>query len=55
MGNVFHIKLDLLILRMLSAANLGLEMGRDKLVGYLKNFGFGKRTGIELANEYSGS
>ncbi len=37
-----------------AAANLGLEMGRDKLVGYLKNFGFGKRTGIELANEYSG-
>lgn len=37
-----------------AAANLGLKMGRDKLVGYLKNFGFGKKTGIELANEYSG-
>lgn len=37
-----------------AAANLGLELGKDKLVEYLKSFGFGKTTGIELANEYSG-
>lgn len=38
-----------------AAANLGLEIGRDKLVEYYKKFGFGNKTGIEMANEYSGS
>lgn len=37
-----------------AAANLGLQMGREKLVNYFKAFGFGKKTGIELADEYSG-
>ncbi len=37
-----------------AAANLGLALGKDKLVEYLKKFGFGKRTGIELADEYYG-
>ncbi len=37
-----------------AAANLGLALGREKLVNYYKAFGFGKRTGIELADEYYG-
>ncbi len=37
-----------------AAANLGLELGREKLIEYYKKFGFGKKTGIEMANEYSG-
>lgn len=37
-----------------AAANLGLMLGKDKLVEYYKSFGFGKRTGIELADEYYG-
>jgi len=38
-----------------AAANLGLTLGRDKLVEYYKEFGFGAKTGIEMANEYSGT
>ncbi len=38
-----------------AAAKLGLSLGRDKLTSYLKSFGFGKRTGIELADEYYGT
>ncbi len=38
-----------------AAANLGLSIGRDKLIKYYENFGFGSKTGIEIANEYSGS
>ena len=38
-----------------AAANLGLSIGRDKLIKYYENFGFGSKTGIEVANEYSGS
>lgn len=37
-----------------AAANLGLTLGREKLVEYYKKFGFGSKTGIEMANEYSG-
>ena len=37
-----------------AAANLGLAVGKDKLIKYFENFGFGARTGIEMANEYSG-
>ena len=37
-----------------AAANLGLAIGKDKLIKYFENFGFGARTGIEMANEYSG-
>ena len=37
-----------------AAANLGLKLGREKLVNYYKSFGFGKKTGIELADEYTG-
>ncbi len=37
-----------------AAANLGLELGKDKLIEYYKKFGFGRKTGIELANEYPG-
>lgn len=36
------------------AANLGLTLGRDKLVKYFNTFGFGKKTGIEMSNEYTG-
>ncbi len=38
-----------------AAANLGLELGREKLIEYYKKFGFGSKTGIEMANEYSGT
>ncbi len=37
-----------------AAINLGLALGRDKLVEYYKNFGFSSKTGIEMANEYPG-
>lgn len=37
-----------------AAANLGLELGKKKLIDYYKRFGFGSKTGIELADEYSG-
>lgn len=37
-----------------AAANLGLELGKSKLIEYYKKFGFGRKTGIELANEYPG-
>ncbi|QGG56902.1 PASTA domain-containing protein [Paenibacillus sp. B01] len=34
---------------------LGYEMlGKEKLVDYIENFGFGKRTGVELGNESRG-
>lgn len=38
-----------------AAANLGLALGRDKLVEYYKKFGFAATTGIEIANELSGT
>ena len=37
-----------------AAASLGLDLGRDKLIEYYKNLGFGDKTGIELANEVKG-
>ncbi|MBB6694447.1 stage V sporulation protein D [Cohnella xylanilytica] len=33
---------------------LGQRLGKDKLFEYIKNFGFGKKTGIDLAGEASG-
>lgn len=37
-----------------AAANLGLALGKEKLIEYYKKFGFGRKTGIELADEYAG-
>lgn len=37
-----------------AAANLGLKIGRETLVDYYKKFGFGRKTGVEMADEYSG-
>ncbi len=34
--------------------NLGLRLGKEKLFSYIKNFGFGTKTGIELSGESSG-
>ncbi len=34
--------------------NLGLRLGKETLFQYIKNFGFGKKTGIELSGESSG-
>lgn len=39
----------------IAAANLGLEMGKDKLIEYYKKFGFGYKTGIEIAGEMNGT
>ena len=38
-----------------AAVNLAKSIGKNKLVDYYKKLGFGKETGIELANEYTGS
>ena len=38
-----------------AAANLGLDLGREKLKEYYKAFGFGSKTGVEMSNEYSGT
>ena len=37
-----------------AAINLGLTLGGGKLTEYYKAFGFGQKTGIEMANEYNG-
>lgn len=37
-----------------AAANLGLILGRDKLIDYYEKFGFGAKTGIEISNELKG-
>lgn len=37
-----------------AATNLSQALGVDRLTDYYKNLGFGKKTGIELANEASG-
>ncbi|SDT38434.1 penicillin-binding protein 2B [Paenibacillaceae bacterium GAS479] len=38
-----------------SFVKLGLEqLGKEKLINYFENFGFGKRTGVELKNEAKG-
>lgn len=34
--------------------NLGLKLGKDKLFKYIRNFGFGKKTGVDLNGEASG-
>ena len=34
--------------------NLGLKLGKDNLFTYIKNLGFGKKTGIDLNGEASG-
>lgn len=39
----------------IAAANLGLTMGKDKLIEYYKKFGFGYKTGIEIAGEMNGT
>lgn len=33
---------------------LGLKIGKEKLFNYIKNFGFGKKTGVDLNGEGSG-
>lgn len=38
----------------IGAAKIGMRLGREKLFGYLKNFGFGERTGIDLPGEAVG-
>ncbi|MBQ7240161.1 MAG: penicillin-binding protein [Bacilli bacterium] len=38
-----------------AAVNLARSIGKNKLVDYYKKLGFGEKTGIELANEYTGS
>ncbi len=37
-----------------AASHLGLALGKEKLTEYFKNFGFSKKTGIEMSNEYTG-
>lgn len=39
----------------IAAANLGLKLGKDKLIEYYKKFGFGYKTGIEIAGEMNGT
>lgn len=34
--------------------NIGLRLGKEKLFEYIRNFGFGKKTGIDLLGESSG-
>ncbi|WP_099157990.1 stage V sporulation protein D [Virgibacillus ndiopensis] len=34
--------------------NLGMELGKDKLFSYINDFGFGKKTGIDLQGEGNG-
>lgn len=34
--------------------NLGLKLGKEKLFSYIKNFGFGSKTGVDLNGESSG-
>ena len=37
-----------------AAVNLAQALGKEKPLSYYEKFGFGEKTGIELANEYSG-
>jgi cell division protein FtsI (penicillin-binding protein 3) len=39
----------------IGAAKIGFRMGEEKLSSYLRNFGFGARTGIDLPGESPGS
>ena len=34
--------------------NLGLKLGKEKLFGYIRNFGFGVKTGVDLVGESKG-
>lgn len=34
--------------------NLGLRLGKEKLFEYIRNFGFGSKTGVDLNGESSG-
>ena len=34
--------------------NIGLRLGKDKLFSYIENYGFGKKTGVDLLGESSG-
>lgn len=34
--------------------NLGLKLGKEKLFNYIKQFGFGTKTGVDLNGEGSG-
>lgn len=38
----------------IGAAQLALRLGPDKFLGWMEKFGFGQRTGIEIAHESSG-
>ncbi|MBC7962250.1 MAG: transpeptidase family protein [Steroidobacteraceae bacterium] len=38
----------------IGSAKIGFKMGEERLSGYLRNFGFGARTGIDLPGEASG-
>jgi cell division protein FtsI (penicillin-binding protein 3) len=38
----------------IGSAKIGFKLGEDRLSGYLRNFGFGGRTGIDLPGEASG-
>lgn len=38
----------------IGSAKIGFKLGEEKLSGYLRNFGFGGRTGIDLPGESSG-
>jgi cell division protein FtsI (penicillin-binding protein 3) len=39
----------------IGAAKIGTKMGEEKLSAYLRNFGFGGRTGVDLPGESSGN
>ncbi len=39
----------------IGSAKIGFKMGEEKLSGYLRNFGFGGRTGIDLPGESPGN
>ena len=34
--------------------NLGLKLGKEKLFEYIRNFGFGEKTGVDLNGESKG-
>jgi cell division protein FtsI (penicillin-binding protein 3) len=39
----------------IGSAKIGMKMGEEKLAAYLRNFGFGRRSGIDLPGEASGN
>ena len=38
----------------IGAIKIGMEVGNENLYDYIRRFGFGRRTGIELPGEASG-